>query len=300
LNQEMNSKLNSVLRELGELSQCKVQLDDSNSILLNEIDSKAKDYENLQSENYNLKAEMSRMGLELSQSLERCRIDANEKIKNEEIRSKSIEVEYNSLRTRYENEKLTQQEREFQYKSQIDQSTRYIKDLEEQNQTLSEEKDQFTVIESDLKTKLNQTQSDLQQKCFELDKKNQAHKHSVGEIKSLKDQLSLVDQSSKSRIEMLSNEIKLLSERIDEVQLERSQFAEGLMKSNEEVERLLNENSDINSSKINEMRELMEKYQNEKKKLEEKHSQSVLQLESALNSAQKDNGNMSIDLKKSN
>lgn len=85
-----------------------------------------------------MKAEMSRMGLELTQSLERCRIDANEKIKNEEIRSKSIEVEYNSLRTRYENEKLTQQEREFQYKSQIDQSTRYIKDLEEKNQILTE------------------------------------------------------------------------------------------------------------------------------------------------------------------
>ena len=90
-----------------------------------------------------LKAEMSRMGLELSQSLERCRIDANEKIKNEEIRSKSIEVEYNSLRTRYENEKLTQQEREFQYKSQIDQSTRYLKDLEEKNQILTEGKAHF-------------------------------------------------------------------------------------------------------------------------------------------------------------
>ena len=93
-----------------------------------------------------LKADMSRMGLELSQSLERCRIDANEKIKNEEIRSKSIEVEYNSLRTRYENEKLTQQEREFQYKSQIDQSTRYIKDLEEKNQILTEGKAQFIEI----------------------------------------------------------------------------------------------------------------------------------------------------------
>ena len=90
-----------------------------------------------------MKAEMSRMGLELSQSLERCRIDANEKIKNEEIRSKSIEVEYNSLRTRYENEKLTQQEREFQYKSQIDQTTRYIKDLEEKNQILTEGKAHF-------------------------------------------------------------------------------------------------------------------------------------------------------------
>ena len=90
-----------------------------------------------------MKAEMSRMGLELSQSLERCRIDANEKIKNEEIRSKSIEVEYNSLRTRYENEKLTQQEREFQYKSQIDQSTRYLKDLEEKNQILTEGKAHF-------------------------------------------------------------------------------------------------------------------------------------------------------------
>ena len=51
------------------------------------------------------------------------------------------------------------------------------------------------------------------------------------------------------------------------------------MKSNEEVERLLNENSEINNSKINEMRDLMEKYQTEKRELEEKHSQSVRQLE---------------------
>ena len=78
------------------------------------------------------------------------------------------------------------------------------------------EKNNFTALEGELKTKLNQAQSDLQQKCFELEKKNQAHNHSLGEVKSLKDQLSLVDQSSKSRIEMLSNEIKLLSERIDE------------------------------------------------------------------------------------
>jgi len=63
LNPEMNSKLNSVLRELGELSQCKGQLDDSNSISLNEIDSKMRDYETLQSENHNFKAEMSRMDL---------------------------------------------------------------------------------------------------------------------------------------------------------------------------------------------------------------------------------------------
>lgn len=54
----MNSKLNSVLRELGELSQCKAQLDDSNSILLNEIDSKAREYDNLQSENNNLKGKI--------------------------------------------------------------------------------------------------------------------------------------------------------------------------------------------------------------------------------------------------
>ena len=54
----MNSKLNSVLRELGELSQCKAQLDDSNSILLNEIDSKAREYDNLQSENHNLKGKI--------------------------------------------------------------------------------------------------------------------------------------------------------------------------------------------------------------------------------------------------
>ena len=92
-----------------------------------------------------MKAEMSRMSLELTQSLERCRIDANEKIKNEEIRSKSIEVEYNTLRTRYENEKLTQQEREFQYKSQIDQTTRYIKDLEEKYQVLAEGKSSIFV-----------------------------------------------------------------------------------------------------------------------------------------------------------
>ena len=78
------------------------------------------------------------------------------------------------------------------------------------------EKNHFTAIEGDLKTKLNQIQTDLQQKCFELEKKNQDHSHSQGEVKSLKDQLSLVDQSSKSKIEMLSNEIKLLSERIDE------------------------------------------------------------------------------------
>ena len=78
------------------------------------------------------------------------------------------------------------------------------------------EKDHFTAIEGDLKTKLNQAEGDLQQRCFELEKKNQALGHSLGEVKSLKDQLSLVDQSSKSRIEMLSNEIKLLSERIDE------------------------------------------------------------------------------------
>ena len=51
------------------------------------------------------------------------------------------------------------------------------------------------------------------------------------------------------------------------------------MKSNEEVERLLNENSEINNSKINEMRDLMEKYQTEKRELEKKHSQSVLELE---------------------
>ena len=78
------------------------------------------------------------------------------------------------------------------------------------------EKNHFTAIEGELKTKLNQAQSDLQERCFELEKKNQAHSHSLGEVKSLKDQLSLVDQSNKSRIEMLSNEIKLLSERIDE------------------------------------------------------------------------------------
>ena len=51
------------------------------------------------------------------------------------------------------------------------------------------------------------------------------------------------------------------------------------MKSNQEVERLLNENSEINNSKINEMRDLMEKYQTEKRELEQKHSQSVLELE---------------------
>ena len=51
------------------------------------------------------------------------------------------------------------------------------------------------------------------------------------------------------------------------------------MKSNEEVERLLNENSEINNCKINEMRDLMERYQSEKMQLEEKHSQSVIQLE---------------------
>ena len=51
------------------------------------------------------------------------------------------------------------------------------------------------------------------------------------------------------------------------------------MKSNEEVERLLNENSEINNSKIIEMRDLMEKYQTEKRELEKKHSQSVLELE---------------------
>ena len=51
------------------------------------------------------------------------------------------------------------------------------------------------------------------------------------------------------------------------------------MKSNEEVERLLNENSEINNCKINEMRDLMERYQSEKRQLEEKHSQSVIQLE---------------------
>ena len=51
------------------------------------------------------------------------------------------------------------------------------------------------------------------------------------------------------------------------------------MKSNEEVERLLNENSEINNSKINEMRDLMEKYQTEKRELEKKHSKSVLELE---------------------
>ena len=57
----MNSKLNSVLHELGELSQCKAQLDDSNSILLNEIDSKARDYETLQSENHNLKGKIPKI-----------------------------------------------------------------------------------------------------------------------------------------------------------------------------------------------------------------------------------------------
>ena len=51
------------------------------------------------------------------------------------------------------------------------------------------------------------------------------------------------------------------------------------MKSNEEVERLLNENSEINNCKINEMRELMEKYQSERTEMEKKHSQSVGELE---------------------
>ena len=64
-----------------------------------------------------------------------------------------------------------------------------------------------------------------------------------------------------------------------QVQLERSQLAEGLIKSNQEIEKLLAENSKIHEIKIKEMREMLEKYQNEKDGIEKKYSQQVNTLE---------------------
>ena len=40
INQDMNFKLNNVLAEMTQISHCKSQLDDSNSMLLTEIDTK--------------------------------------------------------------------------------------------------------------------------------------------------------------------------------------------------------------------------------------------------------------------
>ena len=67
-----------------------------------------------------------------------------------------------------------------------------------------------------------------------------------------------------------------------QVQLERSQLAEGLIKSNQEIEKLLAENSKIHEMKIKEMRDMLKKYQNEKDGIEKKYSQQVNTLEVTL------------------
>ena len=78
------------------------------------------------------------------------------------------------------------------------------------------EKERLKTFEGELKTKLNQAKSDLQQKCFEIEKIKKINGDTLGEVQYLKDKLSQIDQTHKSREEMLSNEIKHLTERIDE------------------------------------------------------------------------------------
>ena len=63
------------------------------------------------------------------------------------------------------------------------------------------------------------------------------------------------------------------------VEQERATLAEGLLKSNGEIQRLLAQNNSINEDKIREMRQLMKKYHDEKSQLEAQYSAKIATLE---------------------
>ena len=95
------------------------------------------------------------------------------------------------------------------------------------------------------------------------------------------------------KVDVLQRDIKRLQDSINEgsndkidlqwqlslVEQERVTLAEGLVKSNGEIQRLLAQNSSINEDKIREMRQLMKKYHEEKTQLESQYNAKIATLE---------------------